>query len=77
VQVLIDQGSFAQKKGDQLLLKLNQALDALNEVKVQKAIDKLVDFQLKTQDFINDGMLTAAQGQPFIDAAQVVINTIN
>ncbi|MGH9961072.1 MAG: HYR domain-containing protein, partial [Pyrinomonadaceae bacterium] len=63
-----------QKQG--LLSKLQAALDAINSNKKNVACNKLNDFINQVQSFINNGSLTPAQGQPLINSAQRVRNTI-
>jgi uncharacterized repeat protein (TIGR01451 family) len=66
--------SGEQRQG--LLSKLNSALDAINENKINVACNKLADFNSQVQSFINNGTLTSAQGQPLIGSANHVRNTI-
>jgi hypothetical protein len=63
-----------QRQG--LLSKLSAALDAINENKISVACNKLNDFIAQVQGFINNGTLTSAQGQPLINSAQHVRNTL-
>jgi uncharacterized repeat protein (TIGR01451 family) len=64
----------SQKQG--LNSKLNAALDAINNGKTNVACNKLNDFISQVQSFINTGKLTPAQGQPLIDSARRVRNTL-
>lgn len=63
-----------QRQG--LLSKLTAALDAINEEKTNVACNKLNDFITQAQSYINNGTLTPAQGQPLINSAAKVRNTI-
>ena len=63
-----------QRQG--LLSKLTAALDAINEGKTNVACNKLNDFIAQVQSFINNGTLTSAQGQPLINSAANVRNTL-
>lgn len=63
-----------QRQG--LLSKLTAALDAINDGKTNVACNKLSDFINQVQTFINGGTLTSAQGQPLINSAAKVRNTI-
>jgi len=66
--------SGTQRQG--LLSKLQAALDAINEGKTNVACNKLSDFANQVQTYISGGILTAAQGQPLINSANKVRNTI-
>jgi uncharacterized repeat protein (TIGR01451 family) len=63
-----------QRQG--LLSKLTAALDAINENKTTVACNKLADFISQVQSYISNGTLTSAQGQPLINSAAKVRNTI-
>jgi uncharacterized repeat protein (TIGR01451 family) len=66
--------SGTQRQG--LLSKLTAALDAINQNKLNVACNKLNDFISQVQGFINNGTLTAAQGQPLINSAANVRNAL-
>ena len=66
--------SGSQRQG--LISKLTAALDAINQGKTNVACNKLSDFINQVGTFINNGNLTAAQGQPLIDSANHVRNYI-
>ena len=66
--------SGTQRQG--LLSKLQAALDAVNQGKTNVACNKLNDFTSQVQSFINNGTLTPAQGQPLINSAAHVRNTL-
>jgi CSLREA domain-containing protein len=76
VQALMNQGLLNQTNGQSLITRLQSALDYLNAGKPDKACDKLADFIQKTQNFIATGVLTSAQGQPLIDSANHLRNTL-
>ena len=63
-----------QKNG--LLAKLNAALSAINNGQTNVACPKLNDFINSTGNLINQGNLTAAQGNAWISSANNVRNTI-
>jgi hypothetical protein len=63
-----------QKQG--LLSKLNQALSSINNGQTQSACGKLSDFVTQVKNYIDNGTLTSAQGQPWINSANNVRNTI-
>ncbi|MEK6302812.1 MAG: HYR domain-containing protein [Acidobacteriota bacterium] len=56
--------------------KLQAALNALNDGKTNVACNKLADFISQVTGLINNGTLTPAQGQPLIDSAANVRNTL-
>lgn len=66
--------SGSQKQG--LISKLTAALDAINQGKTNVACNKLGDFINQVTSFINNGTLTAAQGQSLINSANHVRNYI-
>ena len=74
VQALQPPLSGTQVQG--LLSKLQAALDAINQNKMNVACNKLADFILQVQGYIGNGTLTSAQGQPLINSANHVRNTI-
>jgi hypothetical protein len=59
-----------------LVSKLNQALTSINSGNYNSACGKLGDFVTQVQNYINNGTLTSAQGQPLITSANKVRNTI-
>jgi len=66
--------SGSQRQG--LLSKLQAALDAINQGKTNVACNKLGDFISQVQTFVNNGTLTPAQGQPLLNSAANVRNTL-
>jgi len=66
--------SGSQRQG--LLSKLQAALDAINQGKTSVACNKLDDFISQVQAFVNNGTLTQAQGQPLVNSAANVRNTL-
>jgi hypothetical protein len=66
--------SGTQKQG--LNSKLDAALSAIANSQTNVACNKLNDFISQVQGYINSGTLTSAQGQPLIDSARHVRNTI-
>ena len=59
-----------------LVSKLQAALDAINNGQTNVACNKLNDFISQVTAFINNGTLTSAQGQPLINSAAHVRNTL-
>jgi uncharacterized repeat protein (TIGR01451 family) len=74
VQALVPPLSGTQSQG--LVAKLQAALDAINQGKTTVACNKLSDFISQVTGYINNGTLTSAQGQPLINSANHVRNTI-
>jgi len=66
--------SGSQKQG--LISMLQSALDYVNSGDTSHACDKLDTFISKVENYIQNGQLTSAQGQPLIDSARRVRNTI-
>ncbi|MFN2531698.1 MAG: immunoglobulin-like domain-containing protein [Pyrinomonadaceae bacterium] len=66
--------SGTQKQG--LNSKLQAALDAINQGKTNVACNKLGDFISQVSGYINNGTLSSAVGQPLIDSAKHIQNTI-
>jgi len=66
--------SGTQRQG--LLSKLQAALDAINQNKMNVACNKLADFNSQVQAFISNGTLTAAQGNSLLSSSNHVRNTI-
>jgi hypothetical protein len=67
VQALTPPLTGQQSQG--LSSKLQAALDAVNDNKINVACNKLGDFISQVSGFINNGALTSAQGQPLINSA--------
>ena len=74
VQLLRNQGKLSGQQSQGLTSKLAAALDAVNENKTNVACNKLGDFINQVTSFINNGTLTAADGQPLINSAAHVRN---
>jgi uncharacterized repeat protein (TIGR01451 family) len=74
VQAMTPPLTGTQSQG--LIAKLQAALDAINQGKTNVACNKLSDFISQVQSYINNGALTSAQGQPLINSANHVRNTI-
>lgn len=66
--------SAQQSQG--LASKLQAALDAVNAGKTNVACNKLSDFISQLTGFIGNGTLTSAQGQPLLNSAANVRNTL-
>jgi Flp pilus assembly CpaF family ATPase len=59
-----------------LVSKLNQALTSINSGNYSSACGKLADYVTQLQNYINNGTVTSAQGQPLIVSANKVRNAI-
>jgi hypothetical protein len=59
-----------------LVSKLNQALTSINSGNYSSACGKLGDYVTQVQNYINNGTISAAQGQPLITSANKVRNAI-
>lgn len=74
VQALQPPLSGQQSQG--LVAKLQAALNAVNNNQINVACNKLHELIQQVQAFINNGTLTSAQGQPLINSAAKVRNTL-
>jgi hypothetical protein len=77
VQALVDGGALSSSHGQALTNKLDSAQKQLEKGNINDAIDKLQAFISQVNDFITTGELTPAQGQPLIDAANAIINSLS
>ena len=62
--------------GQALLNKLASAQTQLNKGNLNATITKLQDFITQVNDYITNGILTAAQGQPLINAANAILHSL-
>jgi ElaB/YqjD/DUF883 family membrane-anchored ribosome-binding protein len=76
VQLLQSQGKLSGQQAQGLNSKLQAALDAVNNGQTNVACNKLNDFISQVTAFINNGTLTSADGQPLINSAAHVRNTL-
>ena len=74
---LVSAGKLSQGQATSFLVKLDAATRQLNGGNVQAAKNILQAFIQQVQSFIADGILSAADGQPLIDAAQSAINQLS
>ena len=77
VNNLVTGGNLGQGQAMGLLAKLDAATRQLNSGKVQAARNILQALIQQVQAFISEGILSAADGQPLIDAAQSAINQLS
>jgi len=73
---LVTAGVLNQGQGNALITKLNGAINKLNQGNTNAAINILQAFINQVSAFINTGILSSAEGQPLIDAAQAIIDDI-
>jgi uncharacterized repeat protein (TIGR01451 family) len=76
VTALSNQGKLSGQQAQGLNSKLQAALDAVNNGQTNVACNKLNDFISQVTAFINNGTLTSADGQPLINSAAKVRNTL-
>jgi hypothetical protein len=74
VTALQNAGALNGTQAQGLLSKLQAALSAVNDNKINVACNKLGDFISQVTALINNGTLTSAQGQPLINSAAHVRN---
>jgi len=77
VEALVVAGKLNQGQGNALKAKLNAAIQQLNKGKTHTAINQLQAFINQVNAFINAGILSPADGQALIDAANNIINCIS
>ena len=77
VQNMINAGYISQANGKEIIDKLNAALLDLLKGKTKNAINDLNAFNNKVKALINGHKISAAQGQPLINAANVIITQLN
>ena len=77
VNNLVTGGNLGQGQAMGLLAKLDAATRQLNSGKVQAARNILQALIQQVQAFISEGILSAADGQSLIDAAQSAINQLS
>jgi hypothetical protein len=76
VQALITAGTLNGGQGNALLGPSQRAEAFLNSGQPMQAINQLQGFITNVQGFISGGVLTPAQGQPLIAAANAVIHAL-
>jgi hypothetical protein len=76
VQDMVDAGTLNQGQGTALISKLDAAIAKLNQGKDKPAIKLLGAFINQVNDLIDTGVLTAEEGQPLIDTANRIIDSI-
>jgi hypothetical protein len=77
VQALVNGGALSSSHGQALTNKLDSAQKHLEKGNNNAAINKLQEFISQVNDFIANGQLTSADGQPLINAANAIINSLN
>jgi cadherin domain-containing protein/FIMAH domain-containing protein len=76
VIALRNSGDLNNMQANKLLKDLDAAQKAYNKGNIAQAESNLQLFINKVQGYINTNVLTSAEGQPLIDAAQDLINSI-
>ena len=76
VEALVDAGSLNEGQGNALIVKLENAIKNLDKNKVNTSLNNLNAFMNQVQAFINGGVLTLAEGQSLIAAAEAIIYQI-
>lgn len=72
INALVDGGTLASNKADPLLTKLDQVLAKLDAEQTAVACNQLGAFINQINAYIGSGTLTAADGQPLIDATNAL-----
>jgi len=76
VQALVDSGTINSGQGNALITKLQNAQNYVTSGQTAQAISKLHTFINQVNSFISSGVLTSAEGQPLIDAANAAIHSL-
>ena len=76
VEGLNDDGIVNRGQAKSLINRLNLVTAMLNDGKTTAAGHLLESFIMEVQAFVNAGVLTAEQGQPLIDTAQKLIDSL-
>jgi hypothetical protein len=76
IEQLIADGSLSRGQGNALLNKLGAAIKKLDQGKDEVAINLLQALINQVSDFVDEGILTPAEGQSLIDAANQIIGAI-
>jgi uncharacterized delta-60 repeat protein len=76
VQALATEGVLNNGQDNALLVKLQDAVEHLSDGATNNAVNDLQAFVNEVEDFIAQGLLTSAQGQPLIDEADALIGLL-
>ena len=77
VQKLVDDGVLNGGQGNALFVKLEHALEKLEAGKPGVAANQLGAFINQVEDFVSEGVLTAEQGDVFINAATFLVEALD
>lgn len=64
-------------QGNGLIGKLNVVIKRLDDNRIDKAIEMLQEFIAQVEVFLGNGIFTAAQGEPLIEAANAIIAALS
>ena len=76
VNVLAGQGSLNQGQANSLLKKLVHAQSAITQGKPQEAYNLIGAFRNELEALTAGGVLTPAQSEPLIDAAELLLQSL-
>ena len=77
VQKLIDNGTLNGGQGNALLSKLENVLEKLAKGNTNAAANQLGAFINQVEDFVNEGILTAEQGDALIKPASILVGVLS
>jgi predicted outer membrane repeat protein len=76
VQALADSGTINGGQSNALITKLENAAGYVDSGQEAQAISKMQTFISQVNSFIGSGVLTSAEGQPLIDKANAIIQSL-
>jgi hypothetical protein len=76
IEALVAAGILNEGQANALIVKLENVIENLDKDKPKVALNNLNAFINQVQDFINEGVLTLEEGQPFIEATEAIIYQI-
>ena len=77
VEELLEDEILNGGQGNALVIKLEKALESIEDGEVKQATNKLNAFINQVNSFIDNGVLTEAEGQPLIDCANSAIEQLS
>ena len=76
MQALLGQGTINQEQTNSLLTKLINAQAAITEGNLKEAYNKITAFTNEIQALMTGGVLTTEEGDPLLDAANLLLQSL-